>query len=552
MEVDRTDKSNSGEALPNLRRSVDDASHTSERDITTVDDLSSSASPTNIPLVSEQEQAATVTSITNTMASSAANDNGRHVRPKPTPKFGKRWTWKKPEGKPKRPLSAYNLFFANMRQTLLKEKQSDSGIGFSNLAKKVSEKWRTIPQDEKDRFESEANALKSKYMTELHSWESQKKVTETAMPSKNATISDQLKKGKRPYIDKTIVIQPLQEVVCDKMDDKTTCEIVDTKPFVTTKHSVNRFNFKPDMVVSKEPGRVDYDLSETTSIAIEMTELQRGIAVVTEAFTELGKSIALKIASFPFVDVVLAISKAIPYRDFTMSNKIRPLAVDISTLEGKHIVIEHVRLLCNVSPRRRQVRFLIHCPVAYGPTRSSLSIQHAELRHAMSLHCDAPLLLITSLYPYLEPDEDTGIAGRVLHILNHENKRSYGICVESLAYAALFQAYQDMTKEFQHVKGGNVIVGSCKVVSVISKGNDGDDIVRLSNSPDRMKETSERSVGVQGMLPAKNSTTSHDSRANYSSNGTSNFVEHLLLGTSDKEFSNSGCPHLYTTEQERK
>jgi HMG (high mobility group) box len=530
MNLAHADKSNPRETSPNQRQGKKTGGRSPILDVGTVDN--DFPTPLN-----QGTQVTTVKDNKTNISATLTHDNT--IRSKP--KFGKRWTWKKPQGKPCRPLSAYNLFFADMRQTLIKEKISSDGIGFSNLARTVSLKWRTTPDSEREKFDVKAKILKAQYMLELQKWESEQQSTANAHLSANGSGFEQKKQRKRPCINKP------KPIINDDND-----ESVDIKTQAIPRISkVNSLHFTPDSVASNHPDRISFNHTDTTNIAIEMTELQRGIAVVTEAFTELGKSVALKLASFPFVDVVLAISKSIPYRDFTMSNKIRPLAVDISTLEGKHIVVEHVRLLCEVRPRRRQVRFLIHCPVAYGPIRSALSIQHDELRHAMALHCESPLLLISSLYSYLEPDEDTGIAGRVLHILNHENKRAYGICVEGLALAALFQAYQDMAKEFHHVKGGHVIVGSCKVVAVTPKTNGVEEAVHLIDSPYRLKETPE-SVSDQGISLAKRVSKAPDSNMRYSLKGTANFVEHLLLGTSDKEFSNSGFPHLYTTEDDRK
>jgi len=57
-----------------------------------------------------------------------------------------RWTWRKPPDKPKRPLSAYNLFFADVRRKLLEQRRGNGapshGLGFSNLARTVAKQWR--------------------------------------------------------------------------------------------------------------------------------------------------------------------------------------------------------------------------------------------------------------------------------------------------------------------------------------------------------------------------------------------------------------------------
>jgi len=85
-----------------------------------------------------------------------------------------RWTWRKPPGKPKRPLSAYNLFFADVRRELLNERFSHGapqhGLGFSNLARTVAARWRVIDPDRKHEYELQAETEHEHYTLELSRW----------------------------------------------------------------------------------------------------------------------------------------------------------------------------------------------------------------------------------------------------------------------------------------------------------------------------------------------------------------------------------------------
>lgn len=80
---------------------------------------------------------------------------------------------------PKRPLSAYNLFFAEERKRLLhepNEEKSCSGsesskMGFANLARTVAAKWKLITPQDKVKFQKAAEVERLRYKREMTDWE---------------------------------------------------------------------------------------------------------------------------------------------------------------------------------------------------------------------------------------------------------------------------------------------------------------------------------------------------------------------------------------------
>lgn len=102
--------------------------------------------------------------------------------------------WKKPEGMPKRPLSAYNLFFQDRRKSIMlaasesnenlqdKSKQSHrrstkkrSGVGFANLARTIGTEWRALEPEMKAPYDSLAANDKKRYDKEMKVWRAKEK-----------------------------------------------------------------------------------------------------------------------------------------------------------------------------------------------------------------------------------------------------------------------------------------------------------------------------------------------------------------------------------------
>lgn len=73
--------------------------------------------------------------------------------------------WKKPKDMPKRPLSAYNLFFAERRQLLLS--QQDNNIGFADLGRIIGSQWKTLDEENKQKYVDTANEERKRYQEEM-------------------------------------------------------------------------------------------------------------------------------------------------------------------------------------------------------------------------------------------------------------------------------------------------------------------------------------------------------------------------------------------------
>lgn len=79
------------------------------------------------------------------------------------------------DGKPKRNLSSYNIFFQYERARLL----SNGKVGFAALGRTIADKWNNLDEETRDYFDDLAAEDKARYRKELRHWKKAK------MPNKS-------------------------------------------------------------------------------------------------------------------------------------------------------------------------------------------------------------------------------------------------------------------------------------------------------------------------------------------------------------------------------
>jgi hypothetical protein len=103
------------------------------------------------------------------------------MQTKETSSTSKKWTWRKPKGKPKRPLSAYNIFFQDVRKQMVEERRCSTenvgsgGLGFRNLARAVAAKWKDLDHTLKVPYDVKARQAMERYKLTLSLWEKTQK-----------------------------------------------------------------------------------------------------------------------------------------------------------------------------------------------------------------------------------------------------------------------------------------------------------------------------------------------------------------------------------------
>lgn len=93
---------------------------------------------------------------------------------KPRPTVSKKRRKHKPKDFPKRPLSAYNIFFKETRQVMLVEKLKEVGkdnVDFQSMVKEIAQRWKKLSPNERVRVDGLAKTDLVRYKEEVRLYE---------------------------------------------------------------------------------------------------------------------------------------------------------------------------------------------------------------------------------------------------------------------------------------------------------------------------------------------------------------------------------------------
>jgi len=278
------------------------------------------------------------------------------------------------------------------------------------------------------------------------------------------------------------------------------------------------------------------------AFAVAMADTRPALAVVTGGKSGIGRALAIKIASFPFIDQVLAVSRYIKQEDVEGCAKVTPLAADVSTEQGRTAIATEVERICGPRHQRtKQLRFLVHSAGIIEPVTPVLDVLPQDLRQAMNVNCEAPFFLTTALYDYMTPLDARGVAGRVLHVSTGaaHGAPPVGWSVYGITKAAFFQSFRVLEREYREL-GGSVVVGSFKpgVVDTTMQGT-------IRSAPKESMPTVDVFKGMKERvaLPSELHKARPPPRGTLDTpENVAHFAEFLLVGCDDETFANRDNP----------
>lgn len=107
-------------------------------------------------------------------SSAKGKDAGEKVPHKAKATVSKKRRKHKPKDFPKRPLSAYNIFFKETREVMLREKQEEVGkdnVDFQSMVREIAQKWKALPLDKRERVDKLAKDDLQRYKDEVKTYE---------------------------------------------------------------------------------------------------------------------------------------------------------------------------------------------------------------------------------------------------------------------------------------------------------------------------------------------------------------------------------------------
>lgn len=96
---------------------------------------------------------------------------GKKTAAKAKPTASKKKRRHKPKDFPKRPLSAYNIFFKETREKILADNEGKKDIAFQTMAKEIAARWKDLDPEERERVGSLAKEDMKRYREEVKSYE---------------------------------------------------------------------------------------------------------------------------------------------------------------------------------------------------------------------------------------------------------------------------------------------------------------------------------------------------------------------------------------------
>lgn len=116
--------------------------------------------------------------------------------------------YRKPKDRPKRPMSAYNIFFKEQREKLIAEREtlaSEKGDNlrtgsqfFSHLGKTIGRRWKDLPAEERSRFEHMAKLELEKYRETMKKYFANKEKEEVRGAADEKDTGDWQSKARVP------------------------------------------------------------------------------------------------------------------------------------------------------------------------------------------------------------------------------------------------------------------------------------------------------------------------------------------------------------------